>query len=146
VKAKTTAPVKRTPRAKAPVKRTPRAKAPTVEKIDWIADQEVVWVFPNRKRVPGRVAVERPRERGTGEWVCRMDCRPLHHGVFGISGGSSWQALLLALQFVGYQVHYHVQRGGSIQWPKQRGQKRGMNYDPKLLMGALFRDVPRREA
>ena len=115
------------------------------DEIDWIAEQKVVWVFADRKRVPGRVAVERPRRRPTGEWVCRMDCTPLHHRIFGIYGVSSWQALLLALQFIGHEVHYHVERGGSVRWPTERGQKRSQKCDPQLLLGPLFRALPTQE-
>ena len=59
---------------------------------------------------------------------------------FSIYGASSWQALLLAMQFVGYDVHHHVSVGGKILWPPEPGRKRATACPPELLLGGLFRE------
>jgi len=120
-------------------KRKPRPKSAPAETIDWIAETEVVWVYRDRTRRPGRVAVARPAQRPTGEWGCRVEGLPMSGGTRTIYGGSSWQALLLAMQFIGWDVHHHVERGGKITWPLRAGQKRSTAYPPELLLGALFR-------
>jgi len=57
-----------------------------------------------------------------------------------IFGASSWQALQLALQFVGYDVHRFVSDGGSLLWPKSDEHDVDHAYSPELLLGPLFRE------
>lgn len=116
------------------------ANAPPQEAIDWIAETEVVWVYRDRTRRTARVAIARPVQRSTGEWVCRIEGAPMQNRTMTIFGASSWQAMFLALQFFGYDVHHHVEVGGRIMWPLEPGQKRATACPPELLIGALFRE------
>jgi len=108
---------------------------------DWIATTELVWVDPDGTRRPGRIAVARPVQRETGEWGCQVHAVGFERRTRTIFGASSWQALQLALQFIGYDVHRYVEEGGSMLWPSEPADDEGedQRYSPELLLGPLFR-------
>lgn len=108
---------------------------------DRIASTELVWVDPDGTRRPGRIAIARPHRRETGEWGCQVEVGVFENRTRTIFGASSWQALQLALQLIGYDVHRFVEGGGSMLWPfdPDDDEDGDQPYPPELLLGPLFR-------
>jgi hypothetical protein len=106
------------------VKSKPKSPRPrkSLPEEDWIAATDVVWAYRDRTRRASRLAISRPEQRPTGEWGCRVAGMPMDGATRTIFGVSSWQALQLAMQLIGYDVHHHVERGGKILWPPAKGK------------------------
>jgi hypothetical protein len=141
--------VKAKPKRKPAAKRKPQAR-PTADRTptpsdDWIAASEVVWVYADGTRRPARIAVSRPEQRAGGEWICWVKGCPVLDRLMPVLGEDSWQALQLAMHFVGQDVHYHVERGGTLIYPPEPGKRRQRDetIDPDILLGSLFRPLPK---
>ena len=80
--------------------------------MTWIAEQQVIWVFPSGERRPGRVAVGVPGfvSGDNGEATCAYALEglvPTHGPMFG---EGTLQALHGALSMIGFWLHEHFAR------------------------------------
>lgn len=86
----------------------------------WIAELRVVLVHPDGHRVPRRIAAGQPYTvDGAGpaagdESHCPVEIHGLHASVHPLIGGSTLQALLLGVQFLGTMLHDFIARGGRV--------------------------------
>lgn len=84
----------------------------------WIAEQRVVLVHPDGRRVPGRIAVGQPYVADGGESRCPVEIDGFDWGNVPIAGESTLQALLLGVQFLGTTLHDFISRGGRVLDPE----------------------------
>ena len=84
----------------------------------WIAEQSVVFVHPDGRRVPGRIAVALPELVGPEEAQCAIALDGLDPGR-AVHGASTLQALVLALRFLGMRVHDFMSKGGRVVDPDE---------------------------
>jgi hypothetical protein len=99
----------------------------------WIAEQRVVF-DEDSVRTPGRILVGDPEE-DVSNWVCEVGLEGLER-TFRICGDGSLQALLLGVQFLGYQVHGFRSRGGRVLTPE------GEEFPLEAFFGPLLRAPP----
>ena len=97
----------------------------------FVAELEVDFVHASGERVPGRIAVGAPVEDDRS-WACAVEVG--RHGPRPIYGTDGMQALLLAIQVIGFELHTFRERGGRIVEP-------GTNNDLPLhaYFGPLLR-------
>lgn len=105
---------------------------------DVIAEQQVIWVMPDGSRQPGRIVIMAPWVVPDGDGEVR--CEFLLDGLEpteSISGGSTLEALILAVRLVGNRLHVFTTRGGSV-------IRAGFNYASWFheLFGTLVTDPP----
>jgi hypothetical protein len=105
--------------------------------INWIAETVVVWVDSDGVRRPGRIAVSMPARRPTGEWDCVALVDVGSTRGFPIFGVDSFQALMLALQFIGYELDNLVSSGWRAVYPHT--DAKDVEFDLGRLMGPLLR-------
>ncbi len=80
----------------------------------WIAERRVIWVDANGTRRPGRIAIAAPEPHpdASASSMVLVDCRnPRARAIYG---GDDLQALLLALQLAGSELHQFLREGGRI--------------------------------
>jgi hypothetical protein len=113
---------------------------------EWIAETNVIWVSSDGARQAGRIGVGLPAQRPTGEWACRVigDAPTSRAGGLTIFGVDSMQALMLALQFLGYELEWSASKGGRALYPPN-GDGSDIEFDLALLMGPLLRPPPAAE-
>jgi len=97
----------------------------------WLAEQPVIWVFPDGERRPGRIAV------GMLEMISDQQARCTialdgFEPPRSIVGEGALQALLLALQLGGYRLHDFISRGGRVLSPA------GDDVGLAAIFGPLF--------
>ena len=82
----------------------------------WIAEEPVVFVHPDGRRVAGRIAIGLPGPDGRGASVCPVALDGLLDvgEKPGIFGEGNLQALLLAARFAGGMLHDFLARGGHV--------------------------------
>jgi hypothetical protein len=103
---------------------------------EWIAEEQVVFVFPNGTRRDGRIAIGLPvRDHHDARCPVALDglqqCGP-------IFGASTAQALLLAIRFLGVRLHDFLSRGGRVVYPEGVIEQEGGRGDVDIPLGALF--------
>lgn len=105
----------------------------------WIAEQQVVWVFPDGERRPGRIAFGQPLvvPGGDGEARCAYALDGLEEIGDPLSGDGTLEALILAVRFVGWRLHVFSARGGHV-------TREGDFYPARFkdLFGPLLADPP----
>ncbi|MCB9563160.1 MAG: hypothetical protein H6708_22410 [Kofleriaceae bacterium] len=99
----------------------------------WIAEEPVVFVTTDGRRMPGRIAVGRPEQVSATEARCPVILDGLAP-VWPISGGSPLQALLLAVQFLGMRLHALTSSGRRVVDPDD-----GSDVGIEALLGPLLR-------
>jgi hypothetical protein len=83
-----------------------------------MAEEQVVFVHPDGRREAGRIAVGLPEQLDPNEARCAISLdgfertRPIH-------GGSTLQALLLAIRFLGMRLHDFTSKGGRVVDPDE---------------------------
>ena len=106
----------------------------------WIAEEQVVFLFPDGRRVEGRIAIAQPapatKLEGAYECELAIDCFEQAGPIYG---DSSMQALLLATQFLANEVHRFLQRGGRLLYPSESGDDVPLDVPLDALFGALLR-------
>jgi hypothetical protein len=83
----------------------------------WVADEQVIFVHPNGRRSPGRIAIGIPVRHGEYEVRCAVSLDGLETIGIKACGSSPMQALMLGLQLLGYRLHDFVSRGGKVVGP-----------------------------
>jgi hypothetical protein len=110
----------------------------------WIAEEQVIFVHPDGQRNVGRIALGLPVEVDATEATCPVALDGFHRIHGPIHGGSTLQALLLAMQFLGMRLHDFVSKGGRVLYPDDDA-----DVPLHALFGALLREatvVPERDA
>lgn len=81
-----------------------------------IADQEVIWVFPNGERRTGRIAIGTPWivPGGDGEARCGFSLEGLEDAGDPLSGDGTLEALILVVRHVGWRLHVFTSGGGYV--------------------------------
>jgi hypothetical protein len=104
----------------------------------WIAEDRVIFLHPNGVRVPGRIAVGAPVLITEG---VEADCMIALDGfeVYGLpfKGTSTLQALLMAVQFIGWRLHNFISNGGRVLDPND-----GSDFGLEAYFGPLLRPTP----
>jgi hypothetical protein len=91
---------------------------------NWIAERRVVLVFPDGRRVPGRIAVGQPYALANAnpatsyESHCPVEIEGLHSHLHPIIGAGTLSALLLGVRFLGTMLHELISRGGRVLDPE----------------------------
>jgi hypothetical protein len=85
----------------------------------WIADEKVVFLHPDGRRVPGRIAVGMPVQISDGEAGCAISLDGFDYIPGPLKGASPLQALLMALQFIGWRLHDFISSGGRVLHPDE---------------------------
>jgi hypothetical protein len=80
---------------------------------EWIAQEKVVFVHADGKRVTGRIAVAAPVAREE-DCACEVVMEGLERS-YTIYGDSTLQALLLGVRFLGMRLHEQRSRGLRIE-------------------------------
>jgi hypothetical protein len=101
-----------------------------------IAEEPVIWVMPDGERRPGRIAIGAPSKMGDGEVRCEFLLDGLEP-TDSVSGGSTFEALILAVRLLGNRLHVFASRGGSV-------EHAGFHYDSwfRDLFGSLVTEQP----
>jgi hypothetical protein len=102
----------------------------------WIAEERVVFVHPDGRRTPGRIAVGLPVELDATEASCQVALDGCRETPGSIRGGSTLQALMLAVQFLSTLLHDFVSKGGRVLYPDDDA-----DVPLDALFGARLREV-----
>jgi len=92
--------------------------------VSWIAEQAVVFVWPDGRRVEGRIAVGTPEDvgpEGPGEARCSAAVDGLYR-EFQLHGASQLQALVLAIGFLQRTLTDFASKGGRVLTLDPRGE------------------------
>ena len=100
----------------------------------WIAEEEVLWVWPDGRQLPGRIAIGVPEDLSPRGARCATALDGLHK-VIHIQGGSRLQALVLAIGFVEARLASFASKGGRVLDPAGE-------YDALTGMFDLIRPDP----
>ena len=84
---------------------------------EFIADQRLVALRPSGETVDIVVAVGIPRQVGPDEWACPGWVSGLEVQAHEHHGGTSLQALCLALMYVRRELTFFIEDGGRLQYP-----------------------------
>jgi hypothetical protein len=103
-------------------------------KQTWIAEEEVVFLHPNGRRVPGRIAVGLPVQVHVGEADCTIALDGYEQQPGPLKGGSTLQALLLAVRFIGTRLHDFLSKGGRVLNPEDDS-----DFELEASFGSLLR-------
>ena len=107
--------------------------------MKWIAEEHVIWAFPDGQRRKGRIAVGEPQPAPGGETDCHYALDGLEYVVGPLKGGGPMQALCIALRFIGWKLHDFLARGGRVL--NDDGEDVGM----EAIFGPLLAAQPTRE-
>lgn len=105
--------------------------------MKWLAEHSVTFVATDGKRWRSRIAIAEPEQRTTGEWGCRIIAEGVVRIPGPIFGASKLQALVLALQFLAWELHRFIEQGGKALEP---GDESDTRLD--LIFGKLWRAIP----
>jgi hypothetical protein len=115
----------------------------------WIAELRVVFVHPDGRRVPGRIAVGQPYTlagadpAASYESHCPVEIDGVHSRLFPIVGEGTLGALLLGVQFLGSMLHDFVSRGGRVLYPNSdvplAEDDSGVDVPLSALFGPMLR-------
>lgn len=97
----------------------------------WMAEERVVFVFPDGTRHDGRIGVGLPVQRDED-----AQCPVVLEGLEptrSIYGDTTLQALLLGIRFLGMRLNDFLSRGGRVLYPE--GANEG---DVDVVLDALF--------
>ena len=100
----------------------------------WMAEERVVFVFPDGTRRDGRIGVGLPVQREQD-----AQCPAVLEGfepTRQIFGDTTLQALLLAIRFLGMRLHDFLSRGGRVLYPE--GANDDDDGDVDFALSALF--------
>jgi hypothetical protein len=103
----------------------------------WIAEESVIYLYPDGRRVPGRIAVGLPLRIGDGEYDCTISLDGVDSVPGPLKGASPLQALLMALHFAGARLHDFLANGGRVLDPEE-----GWDLPLEAYFGPLLRQPP----
>lgn len=83
----------------------------------WIAEENVVFVHADGRRLFGRIAVGLPLRVSDVEAHCMIALDGIDREAVPVHGGSPLQALLLGLQVIGSRLHDFRAHGGRVLYP-----------------------------
>jgi hypothetical protein len=79
-----------------------------------MAEEEVVFVHPDGRRVAGRIAIGAPFNAGR-ECAIEVSLQGIEPRLSTkIYGETTLQALMLGIRFMGYRLHDFLEKGGRI--------------------------------
>jgi hypothetical protein len=101
----------------------------------WIAEQRVVFVHADGRRVAGRIAVAAPTQSAeNASCVVALDGLASSHPIHW---ESTLQAMLLALQLAGWELHRFTASGGRVLDPDE-----DTDIPLEAIFGPLLRPAP----
>jgi hypothetical protein len=103
----------------------------------WIAEEQVIWLYTDGSRVPGRIAVGLPMQITDDEAHCMVALDGLDHLSFPMLGSSPLQVLLLAVRHLGMRIQDFMSKGGRVLDPVDDA-----NFGIEHLFGPLLRHPP----
>ncbi len=83
-------------------------------KNDAIAEVKVIFEGANGEKVPGRIYLGRPYQKGVGQWACPVGIEGMHDKLPDIAGGDSFHALCLAHWLIKNRLETFLNNGGKI--------------------------------
>ena len=89
------------------------------EQPEYIAERVVALVPAIGQRKLVHLKVGRPRLTTGGSWACPVSADGLHSNLVPIHGEDSWQAMLLAQQFLLGLLKTELEKGGQLLWPDE---------------------------
>lgn len=102
-----------------------------------MAEEEVVFVHPDGRRVAGRIAIGAPLTSGR-ECSVEVSLQGVEPRLSTkIYGETTLQALMLGIRFMGYRLHDFLQKGGRIEY----GDRQAFPID--AYFAGLLTDPPR---
>lgn len=102
-----------------------------------LAEEHVIWLYPDGTRVPGSIFVGPPITVGPEEVHCMISLKGLDHLTIPMLASSPLQAILLGLRHLGMGIHDFMCRGGLVLDPET-----GENFGIEHLFGPLLRHPP----
>ncbi len=106
----------------------------------WIAEQPVIFVYPNGGRVAGRIAVGLPLRIDAVEARCSIWMEGVDRSPMAIVASDTLQALMLAVRFAGMRLHDFLSKGGRIVDPDE-----GLDVPLETIFGVMLRQPPTTE-
>jgi hypothetical protein len=101
--------------------------------VNTIAEESFVFVTANGARTMGSIAFGTPYQAPGGEYVCDVVLDGVDPKPHGVAGGSSLQALLLAVRFAGKRLHdFTTRHGGRVEYVDGEGE------DPSVELTVYF--------
>jgi hypothetical protein len=101
----------------------------------WIAEEKVVFLHVDARRVPGRIAVGLPVQIDAREASCMIALDGFQHVPGPLRGASPLQALLIAISFIGERLHDFISTGGRVLHPD------GWDLPLEAYFGPLLREA-----
>jgi hypothetical protein len=108
--------------------------------VTWIAEEAIVFVYPDGRRVDGRIAIGLPTMVDEHEARCELAVEPLDPKVRAYSGEGKLQALVSALRIAGALIDAFIKDGGRLLCPGG-GQE---DFAIEALLGPLLAPPPAR--
>jgi hypothetical protein len=111
--------------------------------LTWIAEQRLVFVHGDGRRVNGLVAIASPvLEPETGVASCAVALDGMHDRLSAaapmrIQGGGTLQALVLAVGFAGKMLRNFVDGGGRVLFPDEGTGEGDVDVPIDALFGTL---------
>lgn len=106
--------------------------------MTWIAEEAIVFVYPDGRRVVGRIAIGLPTMLGEHEAKCELALEPLDPRVREYSGGGKLQALVSALQIAGTLIDAFLKDGGRLLYPIDPGDPEDVEFAIEVVLGPLL--------
>jgi hypothetical protein len=104
--------------------------------MTWIAEEAIVFVYPDGRRVDGRIAIGLPTMVDEHEARCELTVEPLDPKVRACSGEGKLQALVSALRIVGMLVDAFLKEGGRLLYPG--GGQEDVDFAIDAVLGPLL--------
>ncbi len=82
--------------------------------VEWMAEEQVIFVHADGRRAAGRIAVGRPAWIDDDLASCAVALDGLHQIPHEVYGATPLQALMLAMQMFGGLLHNFITKGGRI--------------------------------
>lgn len=102
-----------------------------------MAEEEVVFVHADGRRVAGRIAIGAPFKAGR-ECAVEVSLQGVEPRLSTkIYGETTLQALMLGIRFMGYRLHDFLQKGGRILYGENHA------FPIEAYFGGLLTDPPR---
>lgn len=98
----------------------------------WIAEEHVIFLHADGRRIAGRIAVGMPEQIETAEVHCWIALDGFHYNPQPLIGTSTLQALLIAVRFLGWRLHDFLSMGGQVLDPD------GNTFTLEALFGPLL--------
>jgi hypothetical protein len=105
----------------------------------WIAEEKVVFLHANGRRVTGRIAVGMPVQIDETEARCTVALDGLDRIQIRVGGTSTVQALLLGVRHLGMRLHDFRSKGGRVLDPRDDSDALDGTFGP-LLQPAVVDD------